>query len=249
MAIPKTRKRAKTRRDGRSRRTTQQRERAPAIDVDDDVASTPPESVLALIRDLQAGRLAPQSLSVDSRRACVEHLTADGFSVAEIAQVLQSSDRTIARDRAALRFAHSVEASPELTRQMVGHLMREAEITVNRLRRFARGTETDVAQKIEAEKASWIVTRDMLQMLQRLGYLPSAPTLINGQIMHHAPDVGSSTEELQREITRIEQICLADSHVAADSPSIRMIKKVKSTARELARHQREFLPNVSKEPK
>jgi hypothetical protein len=40
---------------------------------------------------------------------------------------------------------------------------------------------------------------------------------------------------LHREIARIEQICLADPAMVRDSPSLRMIKQVKSTARALAR--------------
>lgn len=206
---------------------------------DDELDGTSPDestSVLELIRGIQSGSIRAQSISVKNRRACVEHLTADGFSVPEIAQVLATSDRTIARDRAEMRMAHSVDPSPELTKQMVGHLLREAEISVNRLRRFARGQDVDVAQKIESEKAAWATTRDMFQTLQRLGYLPSAPTTIQGQLFHQY-EAMASPEEMQREIERIEQIMLNNPQMRGDPLTMRMIKQVKSTARALVRSE------------
>lgn len=55
--------------------------------------------MLETIQRLRAGDLRASMLDSEDRRACVEHLTAEGYSVAETAQVLGVSDRTISRDR------------------------------------------------------------------------------------------------------------------------------------------------------
>ncbi len=55
--------------------------------------------ILELIRQIKAGSVAPQHIATAERQACVMHLSAEGLSVPEIAQVLQRSDRTITRDR------------------------------------------------------------------------------------------------------------------------------------------------------
>src|SRR5262245_16530407 len=135
----------------------------------------PPErSVLSLIRGVQNGSITPSSVAVKERRLCVAHLTAEGYSVAEIAEILKTSDRTIFRDRGAIRQANSVDASPELTSQMVGTLVTEAESSISRIRRATRAGDVPPAAKIEGEKACWIITRDLIDRLQKLGYLPTA---------------------------------------------------------------------------
>ncbi|MCZ6652565.1 MAG: helix-turn-helix domain-containing protein [Planctomycetota bacterium] len=62
--------------------------------------------VLEVIRLIKAGSLDSRQLAAAERQACVMHLSAEGLSVPEIAQVLKRSDRTIARDRKAIQIGN-----------------------------------------------------------------------------------------------------------------------------------------------
>jgi len=60
-------------------------------------------SVMAVIRRLQSGELSGEDIGIEVRRECVGHLTDEGFSSVEIAEVLGTHERMVRRDRAALR--------------------------------------------------------------------------------------------------------------------------------------------------
>ena len=158
-------------------------------------------SVLSVIRDIQQGALDPRSLVLEDRRRCVEHLTGEGYSLAEIAEILKVTERTVARDRSAVRQSNAIQADENITGEMVGQLVLQADTTINRIRRITRDSETPPAARIEGEKACWVVARDLVQKLQSLGYLPNAPQEIRGQMTHqveHLPAFGQMNEEVAR---------------------------------------------------
>ena len=83
-----------------------------AITSSTDDETTDAQSVVALIRRLQNGQTSSQCVSVDDRQRCVEHLTVEGYSLVETAEILGVTERTIARDRGAIRRANAVERDP-----------------------------------------------------------------------------------------------------------------------------------------
>lgn len=155
-------------------------------------------SVIDVVRDIQQGATAPASVSVQTRRACVEYLTVEGYSAQEIAALLKVSDRTVLRDRAEVRAANAVARDPALVGEMVGRLLSEADAAVSRLRRVSRDKRTPAAVKVQAEQASWQVSRDVVRSLQSLGYLPTATTRVAADLTHRveARPQGGSFDEL-----------------------------------------------------
>ncbi len=185
-------------------------------------------SVLSLMRDIQQGRLAPRSLGVEDRRRCVEHLTGEGYSLAEIAEILKVTERTIARDRSAVRQSNAIERDNDITGEMVGQLVKQADTTINRIRRVTRDSETPPATRIEGEKACWVITRDLIQKLQALGYLPNAPQEIRGQMTHHVehlPAFGQMNEEVTRLELIVNQHVLEGDH--SQQPLLEQLASVK----------------------
>ena len=169
--------------------------------------------VIAVIRDIQSGALAGRNLSPDDRRRCVEHLTAEGYSIAEIAEILGAAERTIARDRAAVREANALRAGPEFAGEMAGQLVRQAESGIARLRRVARERECPHATKVESERAAWSIARELIQCLQRLGYLPEAAQRVRAEVSAGLAGAGAFGEfqaprldELADEAARLAQI-------------------------------------------
>lgn len=167
-------------------------------------------SVLSVIRDIQQGILEPRSLAIEDRRRCVEHLTGEGYSLAEIAEILKVKERTIARDRSAIRKSNSIKSDENFTEEMVGLLITQADTSTNRIRRITRDNATPPATRIEGEKACWVITSDLVHKLQTLGYLPNAPQQIHGQITHqieHLPEFKQMDEEVVRmEIILSQQV-------------------------------------------
>ncbi len=142
-------------------------------------------SVLDLIRGLQSGSTSGASLTPGDRRRCVEHLSAEGYSAAEISDILKVSQRTIARDRTVIRQHNALERDPKLTAEMVGYLVQQAEQGVSRIRRVIRDSHTSPGVKIDGERACWLITKELVERLQSLGYLPTAATEIRGELTHH----------------------------------------------------------------
>jgi DNA-binding CsgD family transcriptional regulator len=162
-------------------------------------------SVMTLIRSLQAGQLSPANISVSNRRLCVEHLTAEGYSLVEVAELLKVSERTVARDRAAILQANSVERDSKLVGQVVGRLLRQAECSIARMRRVSGDKDTPPAVKVEAEHRSWQVERELAEVLQKLGYLPTAAQEIRADLTHHLGSM-PALPELQLELQRLQEI-------------------------------------------
>ncbi len=151
-------------------------------------------SVIEMVRDIQSGGTlaASGNLGVEDRRACVEYLTAEGYSAQEIAALLRVSDRTVLRDRREVRAANAVARDPAMVEEMVGRLLTEGETVVSRLRRVSRDKRTPSAVKVQAEQASWQVLRDVVRTLQSLGYLPIATAKISADLTHRVGAPGNA---------------------------------------------------------
>lgn len=162
-------------------------------------------SVLTLIRALQAGSLAAETIGVADRRRVVEHLWAEGYSAAETGEILKVHERTVLRDRAAIRQANALRPDESFIPETLGALVRQADQTISRLRRLVRDKQTPPATRVEAELGCWTVSRELVGSLQSLGYLPTAQTRLIHRL-EHAPNV----EELQMELKRFEAIAAHD---------------------------------------
>lgn len=158
-------------------------------------------SPIALLRAIKDGDIAPSSLAAAERRACVEHLHAEGANAPEIATLLEVSVRTIRRDIAQMREDHAATMDTRFVPRMVGMLLQEAEVAQMRLRRLGRDKDGTLADRIEATRAGWGVTRDLIQSLQSLGYLPSAVRQIQAELTHRV-----ANDELLSQIREVEAI-------------------------------------------
>ena len=157
---------------------------------------------LDLIAGLRSGQIEGRLLAPEDRQSVVGVLASDGVSSAEIAQILKVSDRTVERDRRALRETLAVSRDPGMVEQMVGRLMQEAEISVQRIRRIARDREAEPALRVDAEHRAFQIVSELVQRLQSVGYLPNATHRIQADLTHHAADL-PTVEELQGELVRL----------------------------------------------
>ncbi len=175
---------------------------------------------LALLQKIKDGQFEANSIEKAERMLLVPFLMAEGKSTAEIAHLLKVSDRTIERDKKALREEIAITKNPKLVEQMVGMLVYESELSVQRLRKVQRDKDASAADKIEAERTNNQNRYQLFKMMQSLGYLPTAAQKIEADLTHHAAS-SLTLEEIKLEAERVKKIqesLPADVIKQADSP-------------------------------
>ncbi len=175
-----------------------------------------PGNVLARLKQIQAGQLDPATLDKDQRCAVVVVLVEDGYSTAQIASILQVSERTIDRDRRAWREHIAITADPKLVGQMVGRLYNTAELCVQRIRSSTRDKDTPAGVRVDAEHRCYQIWSDLAQRMQSLGYLPTAAQRLQSEHVLHV-DGPPALGQLNEETTRLLDIMRAHG-VAQDDP-------------------------------
>jgi len=160
---------------------------------------------LAILQDIRKGLTDPKSLCPDDRRLLVFFLMIEGQSTAEIAHLLKVSDRTIERDKKALREEIAVTKDPKLLEQIAGGLMSEADICLQRIRKFQRDSNASPDAKMEGEQRCFQIKCNLIEKLQSLGFLPTAAQKIEADLTHRAAST-LTLEEIQLEAGRVKQI-------------------------------------------
>jgi hypothetical protein len=160
---------------------------------------------LALLQKIKNGQINPESIGKAERMLLVPFLMAEGKSTAEIAHLLKVADRTIERDKKALREEIAITKDPKLVEQMAGRLMYETELSIQRLRKVQRDKDASPADKIEAERTSNQIICQLVKTMQSLGYLPTAAQKIEADLIHRAASSGT-LKELKFEAERLIQI-------------------------------------------
>lgn len=160
---------------------------------------------LDILKGIKAGTLDPALLLPNERRPLVSILMAEGQSSAEIAHLLKTSDRTIERDKKAIRENNAISQDPELANVMAGRLVDEAQICIQRIRKFERDGNCLPAAKIEGEKACFQITKELIETLQSIGYLPTVSKKLEADFIHHM-DNTLSLDEIKSEVKRLEGI-------------------------------------------
>ncbi len=173
-------------------------------------------NVLARLKQIQAGQLDPTTLDKDQRYAVVVVLAQDGYSTAQIASILQVSERTIERDRRAWREDIALAADPKLVGQMVGRLYSEAELSVQRIRSSTRDKDTPAGVRVDGEHRCYQIWSDLLQRMQSVGHLPTAAQRLQSEHVLHV-DGPPALGQLAEEATRLMDIMRAHG-VAQDDP-------------------------------
>ena len=163
------------------------------------------ERTLSLLQKIQTGNVDPKCIRPAERRLVVSYLMADGYCTADVAQILKVSDRSIERDKKAIRETNALAADPELVEQMAGRLVCEANLSIQRICKAVRDKKTKMAVKIDAEHRCYQIVSDMIGSLQRLGYLPIATARLQADFTHNIGQV-PDLSQMWAEVKRLRQI-------------------------------------------
>jgi transposase len=180
--------------------------------------------ILSLIQKIKDESLDPRTLPPELRQQCVEVFWSEGYNESAMAQILKRSEKTIKRDLEKIREKNALSPNLELARQIIGETVQRARMHQGYLVRLARSKDATVSEKSQSEYLAWKVQKELVEKMQSLGYLPSRPQEITGDIYHHmslqeeersfgeirtmlnevegaAKETGTFTDEFEREIT------------------------------------------------
>lgn len=184
-------------------------------------ASVPKErvndSVIKLIRQIKAGTLRGNMLAPPDRQRCVEHLTWEGVSAPEIAEILGLSERTINRDRAQLRSDNAISRDPALAGELAGLIVQQSERAATSLRRLGKDPATPPSVRVETERIAFELRRQTIQTLQSLGYLPTAAQEFRGEFYG---DMGVELPKFTELVTEITQLMSAAKKQESQDPAV-----------------------------
>ena len=160
---------------------------------------------LTLLRDIKDGIVNPKSICPVDRRTLVAILVVEGQSTAEIALLLETSDRTIERDRKAIRDEDAMEKDIRLVEKIAGMIYKEAGQCVQRIRKFQHDKNASSAAKIDGEQRCFQIICQLSERLQSFGFLPNETKRIEANLKHSAASP-LSLKEIQIEAKRLRNI-------------------------------------------
>ncbi len=172
-----------------------------------DSNTNPAQSSVQILQEINAGVLDPTTLDKPSRQQCIELLIAEGYTQAHISQVMKCSEKTVYRDMKEIQARNELSPGVPFAKQFIGDVFKKAMNHHSFLVRQARAKDATTGEKIQAEYAAWRVLKELVEKLQSLGYLPSRPQEIIGDIFHHLDGTGEeSLVEIQKMIVELETV-------------------------------------------
>jgi len=143
------------------------------------------QPIFSLIQQIKDGTVDPETINMELRKRGVDALQREGYSVSAMAQIFKKSERTIRRNLDAIWEDGKLKPAVELAQKIVGEYIAFARIHRGHLMRLARTKEASVSEKAQSEYLAFKVFAELIAKLQTLGYLPSKPQAIVGDIFHH----------------------------------------------------------------
>ena len=163
--------------------------------------------VLSLIKDIKDGRCNPKTLDKELRQQCVEVFLTEGYSKAQMAQILGRSEKTIKRDMNEIYLSNYLNSDHNLLKVVIGRLMMAINIHRNHLMKLARVKGSSVSEKTQAELFAFKVLTEGISKLQSLGYLPLQPQAVIGEVsLNVSNDSEKSYQDLQADISELEKL-------------------------------------------
>jgi len=164
-------------------------------------------SVYKILKQIKEGSFEAKDLPKEQRQECVEVLTLEGQSVSSIASMLDRSEKTIKRDLEDIWQKNARKPTPEIALGLIAEMISKSKSQQAHLMRLARSNEGTIQERSQAEYLAWKIQSETVERLQSLGYLPSSPQKIIGDIYHHQDfDEDKTLGQLKEELSLLESI-------------------------------------------
>jgi hypothetical protein len=130
-------------------------------------------TAVEIVQRIHAGQLAADAITAEQRQQCVSHLALEGFATGEIAALLRVSERTIQRDRLAVRRAEALAPGLSLGDELLGEYQRQTLTSIQRLTRMIHDHSNPAYARLWAEEAINRIYQRFLNCVHQLQYLES----------------------------------------------------------------------------
>jgi septal ring factor EnvC (AmiA/AmiB activator) len=162
-----------------------------------------PRDPIFLIQKIKTGEIEPEKdITTEERQECVEVLKLEGQTNATIAGFLKRDLKTVQRDLKAIWKKHSEDPTQENALYLVAEFLTKARSNHENLVRLAK--EGDHEGKVNAARYVGEALREIVKMLQSLGYMPKEATKIQAEI-NNPQEPEKTTEQLKKELSDFEK--------------------------------------------
>jgi hypothetical protein len=128
-------------------------------------------TTLQWLRMVHTGEVVPSDIPPEVRRECIEQLTLQGFSAADIAEMFHISERTVRREREAVRNESTIAPDLQLGDRLLGEYERWTLASLQRLARLAHDASAPAYARLWAEEALSRNYQRLIQTADKLGYI------------------------------------------------------------------------------
>lgn len=187
----------------------------------------PVTPVFTILRQIRSGEinLENEPLSQDLRLECVNHLwMTEAQSVAVMASLLCVSEKTIRRDKDEINARNAKKLSPEESLALLAELTGKITETTENLMRLARDNKASVQEKAQAGMYAYKAIEGQIAILQKLGFAPSKPLMIEAEVHHHQED-DISVDQVKAELSELER--MAEAKGRKDPEIVKLIETAK----------------------
>jgi len=132
-----------------------------------------------LVRKIHDGVIAADSLSAQVRQSCVEHLSLEGFSTEDIADLLHISSRTVRRDRLAIRQHNALTPTLELGDELLGEYQAHTLASIRRLIRQCNDPNHPPYARLWAEEAIGRLYHQFIKLVHNIKFIKDGSARIN----------------------------------------------------------------------
>jgi len=181
------------------------------------------QPTLALIQNIKDGKVMPETLMKDLRQSCVEVMLGEGYTVAAMAHVFKRSDKTIKRDLEEIRERNAITPDVNLAKKIIGEMVMYGRIHRDQLMKLARIKEASVSEKAQSEYLAFKVFAELIAKLQLLGFLPTKPQAIVGEVFHHVDGQINNLDDLSRQIIEVEKMADGKEDVKKDLNKMKVV--------------------------
>lgn len=181
------------------------------------------QPIFSLIQQIKDGTVAPETINKELRKRCVDVLQGEGYSVSTMAQLFQKSEKTLKRDLDAIWDDGKLKPAVELAKKIIGEFVAFARIHRSHLMRLARSKDASTAEKAQSEFFAFKVFVELIAKLQTLGYLPTKPQAIVGDVFHHVDGQINNLDDLSRQIIEVEKMADGEKDVKKDLNKMKVV--------------------------
>jgi DNA-binding CsgD family transcriptional regulator len=184
-----------------------------------EISDSLPVSPISCVKAIQSGQIQAKSLPKENRQICVEYLTSEGYSSGTIAEIMKVDTRTIRRDKERIRHVNAINLDAAFTSKHVGLLMQGSQHVIENLIRIAKDKDCPYFVKVNSFKGIWAILKELTQLLQSIGYLPTQSLLPISESegeTYPMPSLDDLIGELDSLKTSFEQAGIIDENTAQD---------------------------------